>query len=268
LQILRQLWDDPIQAYKERHPMKAHRPPYRVLISGLFLARLAWAQQPPPAPSAQPPVFYRKYEIQPVGNGEKVLIRLENGVATLNIIAEPVTPKDGGPVTQYAVYFGGGVTLYTKTFLTLPDPNGGEGAKVDGISVTQVIAANAVVARPAAAPSAHQSSSQWTTPPHKSKDFKMPIRFEKVGPGMGRARTWLLWDGKTEIQVEPVSTSLGSAIRDIVPTNHLKFLSNVYTQGSPAPRYFYFKRNKDDSITVYGDDDIEKLKAIDKGKGK
>jgi hypothetical protein len=37
-------------------------------------------------------------------------------------------------------------------------------------------------------------------------------------------------------------------------------------EGSPAPRYFYMVRNKDDSITVYGDDDIDKLKAIEKGK--
>jgi hypothetical protein len=48
--------------------------------------------------------------------------------------------------------------------------------------------------------------------------------------------------------------------------NGMKFLSNVRTEGSPAPLYFYLKKNKDDTMTVYGNDDISKLKAIEKAK--
>jgi hypothetical protein len=101
---------------------------------------------------------------------------------------------------------------------------------------------------------------------HKDKDFTLPIRMGRAGFA-ARPRIWLLWDGKKEIQVEPLDTKFKDTIMTLPGFgNHIKYLSNVYTEGSPAPRFFYLERNKDDSMTIYGDDHVEKLKAIEKGK--
>jgi len=97
---------------------------------------------------------------------------------------------------------------------------------------------------------------------------------DKPGFGPGRPRLWLAWDGKNELQVEPDQTKFGG-LKNLIPIynleqwatgnlNGMKFLSNVRTEGSPAPRYFYLRKNKDDSVTIYGDDDLAKLKAIEK----
>jgi hypothetical protein len=48
----------------------------------------------------------------------------------------------------------------------------------------------------------------------------------------------------------------------------MKCRSNVYTRGFTRARYFYLKRNKGDSIPVYGDDDIDKPTAIDTRKNR
>ncbi|MGA7239899.1 MAG: hypothetical protein WBY44_29735 [Bryobacteraceae bacterium] len=239
----------------------------------LFAAAAAAQQSTPPSPATGNANFYRSYDVSPIGNGDKVLITLDNGATKFTIIAEPVKPKEGEPVTQWALYANGGVTLYTKTTVTLPNPNGAEGTPVEGLSVARVI--TGATAPPSGNPPAvvtmagHQTTSLYTTPPRKSPDFRMPMRWDRAGQGLGRPRIWLLWDGKKEIQVEPMDTKFKDTIWTLPGFgNHIKFLSNIYTEGSPAPRFFYMKRNKDDSITIYGDDDIEKLKAIDKGKAR
>jgi hypothetical protein len=128
----------------------------------------------------------------------------------------------------------------------------------------------------AIAPNRHQSTSEYTTPPRHDAAFRVPLRMDNPGWGMGRPRLWLAWDGQHEIQVEPVRTRFGG-LKTLVPVynieqwatgnlNGMKFLSNVYTEGSPAPRYFYLKKNSDDTIAIYGDDDIDKLRAIEKGR--
>jgi hypothetical protein len=222
--------------------------------------------------------FYRKYAIQPIGNGEKVLITLDGDDGKqYNIVAEPVAPKEGGAVTQYVFYSAAGGALYTKTTVAPPDSNGSGSTPVEGISVTWLPGSSGGSQQAAPARSAiHQSSSIYTTVPRHDRDFKIPIRFDKPGFGMGRPRLWIIWDGQHEIQVEPVQTKF-RGLKDYMPIanleewlsgnlNHLKIMSNVYTEGSPAPRYFYMRKNPDDSITIYGDDDISKLKAKEKGK--
>jgi hypothetical protein len=125
--------------------------------------------------------------------------------------------------------------------------------------------------------STHQTSSVYSTPPRHDAAFKFPLRMDIHGFGGGSPRLWLAWDVQHEIQVEPVQTKIRKGLSTLIPVynikqwvtgnlNGMKFLYNVYTEGSPAPRYFYLKKNKDDSVTIYGDDDIDKLKAIEKGK--
>lgn len=247
-----------------------------------FIASQAFAQEAATA-SPTPPIaattsiispnerFYKSYEITPMGNGDKVLIVLDGGSQQFNAVgAEPVPPKDGGPVTQWTLYTNGFVMLYSKKRIIIPNPSGGEGTPIDGMSVMNLSSSGpaALPTTPSPATFAgHQSSSKYTTPPRKDKDFKLPFRVDKAG-FVGRPRVWLLWDGKKEIQVEPVDTNFKDTWRTLPGFgNHLKYLSNVYMEGSPAPRYFYMARNKDDSMTVYGDDDIDKLKAIEKAKG-
>jgi hypothetical protein len=246
-------------------------------------AASAFAQPPAAAPPAATPAqiasnerFYKSFQITPMGDG-KVLIIMDDGSRKYNAVgAEPVPPKGGGEATQWTLFNGGFVTLYSKKRIIIPDPNGGEGTPVDGLSVTN-LSSPAPTSSPAIA--GHQSSSKFTTLSHKNPDFKMPFRIDKAGFGMGRPRIWVLWDGQHEIEVEPTDTNFRGSLLNLLPVynleqwatgnlNHLKFLSNRFTEGSPAPRYFYLKRNRDDTITIYGDDDIDKLKAIEKGKTK
>ena len=238
----------------------------------ILFAAAATAQQTAPAPPASAQIapnerFYKTYQITPIGNGDKVVIVLDAGTQQFNIYgAEPVPAKDGGAVTQWTLSSNGFMTVYSKKSIVIPDPNGGVGTTIEGMSVVNLSSP------PPSAPTVsvgHQTSSLFTTPPKKSPDYKVPIRFERVGVGLGWLRVWILWDGKREIQVQPVDTKFRNTIWTLPGFgNHMKFLSNVYTEGSPAPRYFYIKRNKDDGMTIYGDDDIEKLKAIEKGKAK
>jgi hypothetical protein len=250
-----------------------------------FAASAALAQQPatpPTQPAATGQIssnerFYKNFQITPMGDGDKVLIVLDGGSQKFNAVgAEPVPPKDGGPVTQWTLYNGGFVTLYSKKRIIIPDPNGGEGTPIDGMSVTN-LSAPAPGSAPPPALTGHQSSSKFTTPPRKSEAFKMPMRLDRTGFGPGRPRIWIVWDGQHEIEVEPTDTNFRGSLLNLLPLynleqwatgnlNHIKFLSNRFTEGSPAPRFFYLKKNKDDSITVYGDDDLAKLKAIDKAK--
>src|ERR1700685_13927 len=82
----------------------------------IFLTTLSASPQGPAiGPTTN---FYHSYQVSPIGNGEKVVITLDNGAQKFTIIAEPVAPKDGEPVTQWALYANGGVTLYTKTTMT------------------------------------------------------------------------------------------------------------------------------------------------------
>lgn len=234
-----------------------------------FAASAASAQQATPTavPLSSNERFYKNFQITPMGNGDKVLIVLDGGSQQFNVVgAEPVPPKDGGQVTQWTLYNNGFVTLYSKKTIVIPNPSGGEGTPIEGISVTNLSSPPPGAASPVA-PAGHQSSSKYTTPPRKSADFKMPLRFEKRGLGMGQPVVWLRWDGKNEIRVDPVDTKFGDTWRTLPGLgNHIKYLANVYTEGHQAPRYFYLKQNGDDSITIYGNDEIDKLKAIEKAK--
>jgi hypothetical protein len=251
--------------------------------AGIFFVALTVAAQTPPQtaviPSGpvSPPIaanerFYPHYTVSPIGtDGAKVVLSLDAGGQRLDIIVEPLPAKGGGPVSQWVLYNGGAGTLYTKKTIVLPSPNGGEGTPVEGISVTRLAAPDPAPATKVAAarPTAHQSSSKFTTVSHKDPNFRMPMRFDRVGAGLGRPRIWLLWDGNKEIQVEPLDTNFKNTVVTLPGFgNHIKYLSNVYTEGSPAPRFFYIKRNSNDSMTIFGDDDIEKLKAIEKQKGR
>jgi hypothetical protein len=232
-----------------------------------FAASAALAQQPvgvsPAAPLSSSERFYKDFQVTPMADG-KVLIVMDDGSRKYNAVgAEPVPPKDGGPVTQWTLYNGGFVTLYSKKTIVIPNPNGGEGTPVDGIAVTSLTAPP-----PSSSPgfTGHQTSSKYTTPARKDKDFRMPFRIDKAG-FYQRPRIWLLWDGKKEIEVEPMGINFSDQWWRIPGFgNHLKYLSNVRTENSPAPRFFYMQRNKDESMTVYGDDDIEKLNVIEKNR--
>jgi len=181
----------------------------------ILFAAAAPAQQTATAPPASAQIapnerFYKTYQITPIGNGEKVVIVLDAGTQQFNIYgAEPVPAKDGGAVTQWTLSSNGFMTVYSKKSIVIPDPNGGEGTTIEGMSVVNLSSP---------APSAptvsvgHQTSSIFTTPPKKSPDFKLPMRFDRVGPGLGRMRIWLLWDGKKEIQVEFMDTKFRNTI--------------------------------------------------------
>ncbi len=245
-----------------------------------LLACCAFSQTAPEPvkPDLAPPIaadesFFPHFQITPLPDGKKVVLSLDSGDRKLDLIVEPVPPKDSGETVQWVLYANGGGALYTKKTITLPGPDGG-GTPVEGIIVSRLSAAvkAGIVPPPPAPPTAprpvHLSTSQFTTLPHKDPNFRMPVRFDRAGPGLGRYRIWLLWDGQKEIQVEALDTNFKNTILTLPGFgNHIKYLSNVYTEGSPAPRFFYIKRNSDDSMTVYGDDNIDKLKAIEK-KGK
>lgn len=247
---------------------------YRFGLAVSILAVTAFAQTPTSAPplSALPRNFYHEYELTPIGNGEKFLLTLHAGGQKIDVVVEPVPPKEGAPVTQYVLYQNGGIVLYSKTPITLPAPDGGEGTPVEGLSVANIPTGPAAPSpAPAAQPvrPAHQSSSEWTSLPKKNDAFVMPIRMDRTGFGIGVVRIWLLWDGKNEIQVDPIDSKFDDRMFSIMGFgSHLKYVSNVYSAGAHAPRFFFLRRNKDDSITIFGDDDMAKLKGIEKRKGK
>jgi hypothetical protein len=238
------------------------------LVPAINLVLLAQTPAPtdttqnPNVPLASGERFYPHYSLMPIGDGkEKVLLTITDAGRSTDIVVQPLIPKDGGETVQWVFYANGGGALYTKRTISLPGPTGG--TPVEGIVVSSLSKSPAEVRSSAVG---HQSSSKYTTPSHKDKDFKLPIRMDRAGFA-ARPRIWLLWDGKMEIQVEPLDTKFKDTIMTLPGFgNHIKYLSNVYTEGSPAPRFFYLQRNKDDSMTVYGNDDIEKLKAIEKGK--
>jgi hypothetical protein len=129
--------------------------------------------------------------------------------------------------------------------------------------------------------SGHQTTSLYTTPPRNSPDFKVPIRIEGIGFGPGQPRVVLNWDGQHEIIATPTHKLGGGGLFHFIPQvalveelhngtlNGLKYLANYYFDGSPAPRYFYLRNNKrDGTITIYGNDDIDKLRALEKGKAR
>ena len=249
---------------------------YRFGLAVSILTLSAFAQTPTAAPAlnALPRNFYHDYELIPIGNGDKLLLTLHAGGQKVDLVVEPVAPKDGAPVTQYVLYQNGGIVLYSKTTITLPAVDGGDGTPVEGLSVVNVPTGPATPApAPTSAPApqpvrtAHQASSEWTTLPKNNDAFVMPIRRDRTGFGLGIVRIWLLWDGKNEIQVDPTDSKLDDRMFSIMGFgSHVKYLSNVYSAGAHAPRYFYLRRNKDDSITIFGNDDMAKLKAIEKTK--
>ena len=193
-------------------------------------AQVPEAKQESSAPLAPGERFYPHYTLAPIGDGkEKMLLTITDAGRSTDIVVQPLPPKDGGETVQWVFYANGGGALYTKRTITLPGPVGGTPA--EGIVVTSLSNQPAPVASP---PAGHQSSSKFTTASHKDRNFVMPIRMDKAGFGMGRPRIWLMWDGKREIQVEPVDTKFNDTWRSLPGFgNHIKFLSNVYTEGSP-----------------------------------
>jgi hypothetical protein len=267
-------------------------PVIRGAVLSVFFVLAAVAQQPAPAsgppqavtsaaPSAtgsftpQTINTTRLFSVseKPGSDPREFEIRLNpaSNISTI-VTVRPVTGQESLP--NPGMFYYADAQGAFLTYIVLPPEQGGPFLAVMRISpaVSTGAASPVPPVRAAATPSAHQSSSEFTTVSHKSQDFKMPLRFEKHGVGIGQPRIWLIWDGKNELQVEPVETKFKDNLWAIPvlggDVSHLKFLANVYTQGSPAPRYFYLKKNNDDSITVYGNDDIAKLKAIEKGKAK
>lgn len=217
------------------------------------------------------------FAITPIeGEPTKVKIEMKTGAQTaITVEAERGRNADGTLSSSkfYLMFPNGDYNEYEiKEATVLPD-----GQQISArLDARGYIRNNNSARQPVQTRSSHQTSSVYSTPSRHDAAFKVPLRMDKPGFGVGRPRLWLAWDGQHEIQVEPVQTKFGG-LRNLIPIynveqwatgnlNGMKFLSNVYTEGSPAPRYFYLKKNKDDSITIYGDDDIDKLRAIDKGK--
>ena len=110
----------------------------------ILFAAAAPAQQTATAPPASAQIapnerFYKTYQITPIGNGEKVVFVLDAGTQQFNIYgAEPVPAKDGGAVTQWTLSSNGFMTVYSKKSIVIPDPNGGEGTTIEGMSVVNL----------------------------------------------------------------------------------------------------------------------------------
>jgi hypothetical protein len=239
------------------------------------------AAQVPAVIYAQAPVVSwtePNFTISPIeGDPTKVKIEMKTGPQTANIAeAQRAKNTDGTLASSkfYLMYPNGNYTEYDKKEASVLPDGQQIPAKLD---VTLYVRKDNLPQQPVQTRISHQTSSVYSTPPRHDAAFKVPLRMDKPGFGVGRPRLWLAWDVQHEIQVEPVQTKFGGGLRNIVPVynikqwvtgnlNGMKFLSNVYTEGSPAPRYFYLKKNKDDSYTIYGDDDIAKLKTIEKGK--